>query len=1087
MRWFHGNMLQAIAEAHNRRVLLLVFVEGEDTASQSMRSTFDDPDVEKLLDIMGCVPIRLRANSSACRQFTLVYPVTAVPSTFFISSRGNLESSVVGCVDPVAFGDRLASLMASANIRKVDSDMRNAADLSVVTVDRMFKVDRQPPAAKFATPGDAQTSTQQPPPITADAKKKDTERRKRKKQRNVANVQTSIPALTEQATQINWDDICSYGNLMLKLATMEESPRAPAAASKISDGVLYKFAPCYVFGNNGGKSCGLPSPNGPGSLLAPPSSVFPGIPQENYLCMSSNAHYVVPADAYPATNVGKVTPNGPETVVSDISALTCGNAERKRICKKPAPAEECVPGPASPPPSTDLSRVPMEPTSAKRTPASFISGVQPLTYEEMECVLEDVLDGPSMLVKFAVLAQEFADKVLSNSLFEDQKSLDAFADVMRLPGDSRKSAASSAKKKEARPTKTANASSKSAKREKRRSEDTTKKTRRLENLGTDVGDSPNVMKTLGDKTTPNEQGSRGRLTAQSSKRHKPEATFKAGTGKSKKVRETGENAGRNRKVVVKRPTAPESIQSTLDQVAKNIKLWEALEPDARAAPPKGKKTAAKPSKAYADTVEVMPPAELKGVKESEPLQRTVIRTILEEEACLDGPPLALPPSTVPEPTKVETVAPPVLPQPVVVTKQRKKKPKCPSPIPSKEFLTASNSQLNEFVVISGQHEPSKLTAPVPRPQDPRDIAAPSHGKRHESDGDDETVDDEDCVGSPQPLGEPDPEWLEQVIRAESRRAMLGRMDDSVQNICRVLSEVESHTLSLNHADKDAALQSDKSKIIPKPSSSVSKQHVRLIINDNKEHDTAPFTIPTTPPKSEARISVSGINVRGKLRKRASVTRISEKPAAVQSSPRKCASVTPVNQNQYIDDDYNGNKRNPANIVLNLPDGSSVLHVFPADAYLDEVRWYTEELLAQTLPSCFPFTIARTNPLREFAREDYRKTLEQLMLAPSATLLVLLRSTARGNTGPTSMSTVSADPNWVSLLRLVFGLLVASPVSLICGLLSWRRNVTAEEIRSFVDSRGSSALSALPAPPNTRRYLGGVRKELSSHTEDFDLF
>ncbi|EEC03178.1 UBX domain-containing protein, putative [Ixodes scapularis] len=876
-------MLQAIAEAHNRRVLLLVFVEGEDTASQSMRSTFDDPDVEKLLDVMGCVPIRLRANSSACRQFTLVYPVTAVPSTFFISSRGNLESSVVGCVDPVAFGDRLASLMASANIRKVDSDMRNAVDLSVVTVDRMFKVDRQPPAAKFATPGDAQTSTQQPPPITADAKKKDTERRKRKKQRNVANVQTSIPALAEQATQINWDDICSYGNLMLKLATMEESPRASAAASKITDGVLYKFAPCYVFGNNG---------------------------------------------------------------------------ERRRICKKPAPADESVPDPASPPPSTDLSRVPMEPTSAKRTPASFISGVQPLTYEEMECVLEDVLDGPSMLVKFAVLAQEFADKVLSNSLFEDQKSLDAFADVARLPGDSRKSAASSAKKKEARPTKTANASSKSAKREKRRSEDTTKKTRRLENLGTDVGDSPNAMKTLGDKTTPNEQGSRGRLTAQSSKQHKSEAPFKAGTGKSKKVREAGENAGRNRKLVVKKPIAPESIQSTLDQVTKNIKLWEALEPDARAAPPKGKgkKTAAKPSKACTETVEVIPPAEIKGVKESEPLQRTVIQTILEEEACPDGPPLALPPSTVPEPTKVETIAPPVLPQPVIVTKQRKKKPKCPSPITSKEFLTASNSQLNEFVVISGQHEPSKLTAPVPRPQDPRDIAAPSHGKRHASDGDDETVDDEDCVGSPQPLGEPDPEWLEQVIRAESRRAMLGRMDDSVQNICRVLSEVESHTLSLNHADKDAALQSDKSKIIPKPSSSVSKQRVRVIINDNKEHDTAPFTIPTTPPKSEARISVSGINVRGKLRKRASVTRISEKPAAVQSSPRKCASVTPVNQSQYFDDDYNGNKRNPANIVLNLPDGSSVLHVFPADAYLDEVRWrYAKGVVVVALATVPPLT------------------------------------------------------------------------------------------------------------------------------------
>lgn len=131
----------------------------------------------------------------------------------------------------------------------------------------------------------------------------------------------------------------------------------------------------------------------------------------------------------------------------------------------------------------------------------------------------------------------------------------------------------------------------------------------------------------------------------------------------------------------------------------------------------------------------------------------------------------------------------------------------------------------------------------------------------------------------------------------------------------------------------------------------------------------------------------------------------------------------------------------ADIVLKFPDGTSALESFPADTYLDEVRWRTEELLAGNLPTCFPFTMARTNPPREFLHEDYRRTLEQLNLTPSAILLILPRNTASRMGRAAATGTACSGPNCALLATLMFGVLVASPIAFLWSMLSRPRTPT----------------------------------------------
>ncbi|XP_077522600.1 uncharacterized protein LOC144133392 [Amblyomma americanum] len=1168
MRWFSGNMLQAIAEAHSRRVLLLVFVEGDDMASHNMRTTFEDPEVNKLLDVMGCVPIRLRANSNACRQFTLVYPVTAIPSTFFISSRGNLEASVVGFTDPISFGDRLASLMAACNLKKVDSDMRNVSEASL-SVDRMMRLNRQSSAARLnsaagAAPvvsdgAGAAPPQQQPPPTEggALAKRSKGERRKKKLKRHEANVQTSIVVLAEQSTQINMDARRSYSGLLQRLATMEEVTSVPDATM---------HAAAKVHGELVGDLLSLIADTADKKVLSLPLVERCESPRDD------------PAGgASVGRERGKATVNDKGETASEVEGSIDDQASPKgaKASKGKDEVNATMP-PQQPPP-------PPPPPAAEAVRKIEHSDAPLVADDEIDSLLDDVLDGPALLVKFAVLAQEFAEKVLGSSQCEHSrsKSPDTSVEATKASAVEARRQPEVAQKKQKQVVKSEAVPSRATdgqpKKEKRRQEEPSKRTCQLESLQTNVGDAPEAIAALQDEQADEREQSTKRKTSSPRSQKQPRSSDaqqqqgKRGSEKRKKPRESAAKdqvAGDTKKAAGSKKTAgaAKDQDTGVHGLAEKIKQFEsgalasqATKPasaEKKAKKPKGSSNdnrAKSPENGPRTQSQIPHPLPVPSVLEpnfSMVHMRQGIDTITEEEtvandSCLPAsPPVPQlqPPSSAAAQAEVKDTAEPLPksagksepeakpPTTQVVGPARTPKNARPaSPIKSKEFLTASNSQLDEGLVFgAAQHtsDESAAARKVPRGKDRKTAAArgPPYQRLLDSDGDDETVDEEMATRrTPSAAAlKTDIDWMDEMARTASRRALLyrGGVEDSLNNIVRTMNDVEGHTMSLSVvADGPNPSRSNIHKVpattapptvtqadggapeVATPATSHSKQHVHVTINELKEEDTEKSAmggeIVTESPKTTHRISVSGTNIRNRARSRPSASRLGQTLSTDPSHAsclRKSASFTPTGRS-----DKHGDQ---TSIVLNLPDGSSVLRSFATDSYLDEVRWYTEELLARVLPSCFPFTIARTNPLREFSREDYRKTLQQLHLAPSATLLVLPRSAAQGESGAAAlMPSMGGEPFWVVMFRLVFGTFVATPISLIWNLLSPQSDEVAAREAAFVAGSlgGSSTLSALPpataaaaavltAPPPLRSVSsGGLRRRNSSRTENFDIF
>ncbi|XP_065307097.1 mucin-4-like isoform X2 [Dermacentor albipictus] len=1203
MKWFNGNMLQAIAEAHSRRALLLVFVEGDDMASRNMRSTFEDAEVNKLIEVMGCVPIRLRVNSSACRQFALVYPVTAIPSTFFISSRGNLEASIVGFTDPVSFSDRLAKLMASCTLRKVDSDMRNASETSV-SADRMARANRQSSSAR---PPDAALAAEG----VAGRRSRDGERRTKKKhRRQEANVQTSIVVLAEQSTQINMDDKRSYNSLLQKLAAMEEATLVPPAT----------VATAQIHGDLAGDLVSLMGDTN--------EKKDPGITPEE---LNGNPLARIAGAATGGESVDVEKKHKPAASNHDKREMA-GVAEKAKRSSNEQPRRG----------SRKKSRKGKDEITATMPPQP---PPPPPPSPGAEAVRATEVEHPTTVAASDALL-EFADKVLGSSQYEqtDWKSLEASAaetttisvDVRRLaePAQKQKS------KKEQRATKSkASPLAKNvavhAKGERQRQHaDAYKGSRQLENMPGNLGDAAGAIAALeeaafeqaGDKDTRAKKrrassGARSQKQPRNSDAQRsgsPDQQAKQGSEKRKKRREspTKDNAGDSnkvaatlKKVAAKAAAVPGSTtrkqDAGLGQLAEEIEHFESAasraSQDAKAtlAEKKGKrsKSASPPKPPANDTstkstehgsprtyVQMPSPPPIPTASQEQTVSvvrmRPGIDTITEEEigaidSCLTSPQPTPPPPQSPLPAGARTrpkiqkttrealhkssgkkpaceaaTTPLSLPQAAPPQQQttratvaqnrnppqsRKSARRPSSPTKSKEFLTASNSQLEEALVFGPTHRTSDDSAAATtkrappsclRPRGQRAMAArsPLYERLVKSDGDDETVDEElTARRTPSATafrGEAD--WMDEMARTASRRTLLyraGVFEESLNNLCRTLNDVEVPTVSLsmgaqsrtNIAKVQAAAAQERGSPVATtpaapPASSPSRQHGHVTINDKKadgvDDGKASAAQATASTKATHRVSLSGTNVRNRARSRRSPSRPggsggSRSPSAELSqapgggNARKSASFTPT-----VVSGRAGGGADDANIVFNLPNGSSVQKSFPASAYLDEVRWYTEELLASTLPSCFPFTMARTNPLREFSREDYRKTLEQLRLAPSATLLVLPRSAAQGESGAPALlpSGVNGEPVWVAISRRVFGMLVTAPLSLVWKLLNCPTNRAAREAL-LSSSLGSSTLPTLApsvaaavATPARSVSSGRLcRRGASSHTENFDVF
>ncbi|NXP54386.1 UBXN4 protein, partial [Heliornis fulica] len=97
MMWFGGSIPAAIAAAKQRSSVFIVFVSGEDEQSTEMAARWEDEKVTEAASD-GFVAIKIDSKSEACLQFSQIYPVVCVPSSFFIGDNGIPLEVIAGSV-----------------------------------------------------------------------------------------------------------------------------------------------------------------------------------------------------------------------------------------------------------------------------------------------------------------------------------------------------------------------------------------------------------------------------------------------------------------------------------------------------------------------------------------------------------------------------------------------------------------------------------------------------------------------------------------------------------------------------------------------------------------------------------------------------------------------------------------------------------------------------------------------------------------------------------------------------------------------------------------------------------------------------
>lgn len=87
MIWFEGSIPDAISSAKRQSLVFVVVITGEDEQSAQLMSSWEDDRVSEAAQ-KCCVAIKVDAKSETCVQFSQIYPVVCIPSSFFIGENG---------------------------------------------------------------------------------------------------------------------------------------------------------------------------------------------------------------------------------------------------------------------------------------------------------------------------------------------------------------------------------------------------------------------------------------------------------------------------------------------------------------------------------------------------------------------------------------------------------------------------------------------------------------------------------------------------------------------------------------------------------------------------------------------------------------------------------------------------------------------------------------------------------------------------------------------------------------------------------------------------------------------------------------
>ncbi|XP_018620463.1 UBX domain-containing protein 4 [Scleropages formosus] len=109
MRWFEGSIPAAIVSAKQQNSIFLVVITGDDEQSSHLMSSWEDQRVSDATS--NCfVAIKIDAKSETCVQFSQIYPVVCIPSSFFIGENGIPLEVIAGSVSAEELVKRIAKV-----------------------------------------------------------------------------------------------------------------------------------------------------------------------------------------------------------------------------------------------------------------------------------------------------------------------------------------------------------------------------------------------------------------------------------------------------------------------------------------------------------------------------------------------------------------------------------------------------------------------------------------------------------------------------------------------------------------------------------------------------------------------------------------------------------------------------------------------------------------------------------------------------------------------------------------------------------------------------------------------------------------
>ncbi|XP_053326806.1 UBX domain-containing protein 4 [Spea bombifrons] len=116
MLWFQGSIPEAIGLAKQRGAVFVVFVAGDDEPSTQMAESWGKEEVVQVA-ADGIVAIRIDSKSETCMQFSQIYPVVCVPSSFFIGESGIPLEVIAGSLPPEELKARISKVKEMHKVR----------------------------------------------------------------------------------------------------------------------------------------------------------------------------------------------------------------------------------------------------------------------------------------------------------------------------------------------------------------------------------------------------------------------------------------------------------------------------------------------------------------------------------------------------------------------------------------------------------------------------------------------------------------------------------------------------------------------------------------------------------------------------------------------------------------------------------------------------------------------------------------------------------------------------------------------------------------------------------------------------------